>query len=51
MITDQLGRFFAFDVTLLTMFWYAAVIEVPRFLIGALYMAGREVLDSRPAPN
>ena len=48
MITDQLGRFFAFDVTLLTMFWYAAVIEVPRFLIGALYMAGREVLGLSP---
>ena len=39
MIIDQLGRFFAFDFTLLTMFWYSAVIEVPRFLIGALYMA------------
>jgi glycosyltransferase involved in cell wall biosynthesis len=45
---DQLGRFFAFDITLLTMFWYAAVIEVPRFLIGALYMAGREVLGFSP---
>jgi hypothetical protein len=48
MITDQLGRFFAFDVTLLTMFWFAAVIEIPRFVIGALYMAGRELLGLSP---
>jgi cellulose synthase/poly-beta-1,6-N-acetylglucosamine synthase-like glycosyltransferase len=48
MITDQLGRFFAFDFTLLTMFWFAAAIEVPRYLIGALYLAGREVLGISP---
>jgi cellulose synthase/poly-beta-1,6-N-acetylglucosamine synthase-like glycosyltransferase len=51
MLPDELGRFFYFDLTLLTMFWYAARIEVPRFLIGALYMAGRELVSRRPPPR
>src|SRR5207244_3550971 len=43
-----LSRFFAVDHTLLTMFWYAAVIEVPRFMIAVLYVGGRQVMARTP---
>jgi poly-beta-1,6-N-acetyl-D-glucosamine synthase len=41
----ELGRYLAIDFTLLTMFWYGAMIEVPRFMIAVFYVGGRQVMS------
>lgn len=38
-------------MTLLAMFWFAVVLEVPRFLIASFYLVSRELLSRKPAYN
>jgi biofilm PGA synthesis N-glycosyltransferase PgaC len=48
-VTDELARFFGLDaLTLLPVFWYALLLEVPRFVIAVLYVAAREVMSNGP---
>ena len=48
MFTEFEG-FISFDYALLCMFWFAVIIEIPRFLIPALYVSGRELMSRTTA--